>query len=312
MSSRRKTQGTLQPSDWPGTGSTVQGDEDVYVYFHGLFAFGHNDQTGLCEVGTHSRTSNHQFELEVYEVGVDRPKLVYSFRPKSYKSAGPFIFVDVENPDPCTQGVSFFLPDIGGGQDADWLKVPDFEQRLYGEVLKKKKNVQRPKIFINNARFVVVPTDYEFLAVTEEAKPTVIPLGKISFFAVGATKQRDPVGYVSLINDKGLLTRLKRDEGKKLVLFFANICPQDKCDPTVSDFGEYYKMFKRPPGTKKFKLVKKEDSIATKNTTTERLAFFDALFGKKGVLVHLLSSQDAPCGPTGFGLGGGGTSEPPG
>jgi hypothetical protein len=306
MSSRPITQASSQPAGWPQSGSTLHGKEDVYIFFHGLFVFGHNDISAVCEVGTHSKTADHKFQLLVYEVEGNVPGLIHSFTPESYKKAGASIHVDIENP--AAPGVRFFIPDFV--QDADWRKVIDFEL-LYGQVLPKKKGVQRPKIFINNGLFVVIPTEHEFLLVTDELEPELVKdLGTISFLTVGATAQRTPDGYVSITTDDTLV-RLQRREGKKLVLVFTNVCPQDECDPLASDFGEYYKMFRKPAGTKKFKLVKKPGSLSTKSSIAVTLSFFNNLFGEHGALFHLLSSQDAPCGSAGFGQGGGGTSQPP-
>jgi hypothetical protein len=108
----------------------------------------------------------------------------------------------------------------------------------------------------------------------------------------------------------GSLT-LTRAKDKQLILFFSNVCPKEVCDPPKSDFQEYYKVFAKPSGTKKFKLQKKEHSA--KNEQSLSIAFFDALFGgHEEVLAHLLSDQNAPCGASGFGQSPGGTEQPVG
>jgi hypothetical protein len=260
----------------------------------------------MCEIGTHSKTSDHKFQMQVYELGGDGdlPTLVYSFTPDSYEAAGGTIKIDIG--DPKCPGVEFFLPDFP--QDGGWRQLIDFE-RLYGEVLKKKTRVQRPKITINNGRFFVEPSKYEFLLLTDESTPTVSDLGRIAFLSFGAVTQLGETGYVSITTDQEYL-RLFRPKDKALILVFTNLCPQDECDPSRSDFQEYYKMFKRPPGAKKFRLQKKDVSISTNSQPFSSTMFLKTLFGQGGILFDMLSSQDSPCAAMGFGLGPAGTEEP--
>src|SRR5256885_13163561 len=124
----RQAPANSQPSDWPVGDEGPAGDEHVFVAFHGLFCFGHNEQTGMCEIGTHSKTSDHEFQILVYELGAngEPPRLIYSFKPDSYDTAGGTINIDIG--DPKYPGVEFFLPDIP--QDGWWRQLIDFE-RLY-------------------------------------------------------------------------------------------------------------------------------------------------------------------------------------
>ncbi len=296
--------------NWPDSQDepTLEG-VNILLAFTGLMGFAYNEDTGLCEVGVNSKADDHKFEINVFEQArllESDMELVYSFTPDSHDEAGGVINVNVDRPE--TQGVKFYLPDFPNV--LDWSHLVDFEGAdFYGDVLKKKRKVQKPKITVNNGLFFILPTHDDFVRITKDATGSAYSLGKIAFMAL-ATASQDPEreGYIYLDSGVGRV-RLSRPRHKSLLCFFTNVCPTDECDPDELDFQMYYKMFKTPENnSRRFLLQKTRGSEPVKNMDFSALSAF---FNNRN-FPDFVSSQDSPCGPAGFGRSGGGSEMPPG
>lgn len=291
---------------WPGSTVGPTGQENILIGFHGLFCFAYNENSKMCEVGTHSQAPLHRFSLHVYELSRDlpnpKPPLIYRFEPPSHEEAGGILNVDIEGS--LESGVKFFLP--ATKSDADWSRVVDFEVLHPNGSLPKKRGIQKPKVNIFNGLFFVWPTNFDFQLI-EEGQPR--SEGKIAFLAIAAVNQHPDSSEV-LITSALPTHKLVRAKDKILFLLFRNVCPKDTvgCDPLKSDFDEHYDLFELPPDAKKFDLKKKQGTGARPRT---RFPVLEPIIDELGILSELFSSQDAPCTVGGFGQSPGGTEQPP-
>jgi hypothetical protein len=277
-------------SDSPSKEEPTPGEgASIYLAFHGLMCFAHNSGTRLCEVGVHSKASDHEFKLHAFELDPSVPSLspIYSFEPDSHDDV-PGGVVSVEISEPTEPGVYYHY----GTDDLSWRQLVDFEgDYFYRRKLEKKKRTLKPKIKINHGRFFVIPTPKRFLRITEGSNEG-LDIGRIAYVCV-ATVRHASYGTIKIKTRREEL-RLRASSERPLLIFFSNACPSDECSANESDFHQYYKAFKIKSHEKKYRLEVIPDS--EKAMDLRGLSFLQGLFQQEA-LKTILSNTDAPCGP---------------
>jgi hypothetical protein len=300
MATKEDARNIVRVLNWPAVKDAKPFEPaSIYLMFHGLMCFAYNNTTALCEVGMHSKARDHDFKLFAFEMEgqtIIQPA-VYSFEPESHNDVpGGIVTIDIE--EPITPGVRFHFPDFDE-ENNSWKRLVDLEGGdFYDRKLEKKKNVLKPMVTINHGLFFVIPTDKRFLKI-EEGTPSQAEIGKIGFIAVSTAKHTG-TGTITIKTQREELT-LHGSVAKPILIFITNICPQDECPP-VSDFQQYYKAFRIHGDERKFKLEVITDSAERLNLG--KLAFFANAFETEP-LRHMVSSNDAPCGPGGYGRSSG-------
>ncbi len=301
-------------SKWPASSESPSEHPDVLVLFHGLLAFAHNTDEGVCEVAVNNEAKDHVFHFRLLEFdkGADRPKELYSLKSSDLKHimVGPILLDAVR---PTVSGVRYFQVDgfqsgeIDLRPTYDWRRLPDFESKcFYDQVLDRNPNSHSPRMYIRNGLFhTCVPTDYAFYLTSAETGELVCNLGQISF-VTGASICLEENGYVTLKIGKEDF-RLRKDANKRYVIVLLNICEtqfeevgEDETGiERPPDFPEHYKTFKLPREKHELTLKRKEPRIGSPNTPYSDF-IREILFGES-----FFSDQRAPCGSVGFGLSDG-------
>ena len=284
---------------WPNGIDSLPPGEDVVLLLHGLMGICHNPE-GFCEVGILNRVPHHNFGIYVYEgpLTINRalpPHAQEAILIEAIDAgdAGEPIRIYASDPRPEAAGVSYYQQDLEptnpeappyADKDMRWLV--DFEQELYKCQLRKQPELFAPRLRIENGIIhVAEKTRYWYVLKSQDDERPARQIG----YVVGANIYLKPGGHVGVLcGDREV--RLKASAGKKYNVLIDNSCPQDVCayDPASTekerrnDFYLYYTAFRIPDGRSEYELI------------------WDN---------RPRSSDDAPCGATGFG-GGGGLDEP--
>lgn len=286
---------------WPTYNGELNASADLYIFFHGLFAFGYNRETNVCEVGTHSKAEDHEFALFIVEFDGRQGNLLYSFTPDSPSDVTTPIVIRVKN---STQdGVSFY--ESGNDGHSDWSRLPDLESDFFhGVKVKKLKKAMKPRLFIHNGVFFTALTTapYTFDCFNEDTKEREKHLGPIAYVPAVEVSHGDG-GYLSLTFEHHEI-RLTGAESKKYLVWFVNVCPDCDFDPDSldmkkrNDFYLNYKFFKKPDGHPQYGLMLSKER--KEEEKSERTEFFNYLVERIKDWTSR-SSKDAPCGGVGFG-----------
>jgi hypothetical protein len=283
----------LAPSDFP----------DFLLLFHGLLCFARNNNYGpdkehVCEVGVHTKTSDHEFNLLVFELqqtdGGDewefRP--LYHFAPERPRDVPDReIIVDVS--DPTVPGVSFFQ---GSGDDTrDWRRVPDLEgPDFYNRPLNKRPRAMRLRLIVKHGLFYSLTTEHQFDRIIEEDQQYRHPLGEIAYFAAAEVAHNEG-GHLSIEFGRGgegapQRLMLRATDKRKYWVFFFNSCPDDPTtsanerrrdcprDPTNpikerrNDFHLYLKTFRLPAQAREFGVILRQEENGEATSAGRRAA----------------------------------------
>ena len=267
---------------------------NIFFLFHGLMCFAYNYQTGLCELGMHSKAPGHEFKIFAFQLELSAQIVVhqiYAYEPDSYDDIpGGVITFDIE--PPIIPGVHYHLP--CPDDYYTWNQILDLESAdFYDHKLEKKKNVLKPKITINHGLFYTIPTSRLFRRV-EDSTANGSDLGTIAYFAVCAVKHQQS-GTVKMKTPREELT-LRGSTQKPVLIVISNSCGDD-CPSNVNDFPLYYKAFRIRSNEKKYHL---EPSGMRGQIDLSAVSFLSDLFTQEP-LKHIVSNPDSPCGAGGYG-----------
>lgn len=320
---------------WPPA-SEVPNDFNVIIFFHGLMCFCYN-RDNYCEIGIHNKALHHNLKIKILELSAlpdptsggvkEYMNQIYNFQENIPVSpAVDLIRVSVVNPnsrgalDPSQPGVTYYqgkdfnrAKDVGDYSDFRWitdLEGPDF----YDQTLKKKPEAFHPRLLINNGVFYTWRRTKTRFSLRSSMGDRYY--GRVAHYIAANISVADG-GYLSMYLDEHEV-RLNTLPGRLYGIMFDNGCPQDVCnydsDSNVkerrNDFYHYYETIELPPFREEYELVKAsnihatgEESAQQSKTDTARgrgpfLEIFEALLGDNR------SSDDAPCGASGYGSSG--------
>lgn len=298
-------------SNFPEVTDLPSGNPQVILAFHGLMSLSYSE-LGFCEVAIHNAAPHHNFSINVFDdlSETAQPFFTHDF---GHASSSPVdvIRFDVVNPEPGTAEVRFFQPvnfrsDTGTVVEDpfDFRLLNDFEgPEFYDRTLIKNRGIFRPRVFIRSGIFLtLVPTVKHF---KRQARFDELRLGQIAEI-VGAGIYLRADGLISLRIAQEEVT-LRPTAGTTYLIVFDNSCAQEVCNFDSSssikerrnDFFEYYKMFTIPEDKEEFQLLLDSATPAVINRPAPDAYVRAAQLLKKRF--EFISSNDAPCGPVGYG-----------
>jgi hypothetical protein len=307
-------------SNFPAVTELPTANPQVILAFHGLMSLLYSD-LGYCEVAIHNAAPQHNFSISIFDdlSATAQPFFIHNF---GHASSSPVdvIRFDVINADPVAADVRFFQPvnfRFGTATRArivedpfDFRLLNDFEgPEFYSRSLDKKRQVFRPRVFIKSGIFLtLVPSEKSF---KRQAPFDSLRLGPIAHI-VGAGIYLRADGFVSLRIAQEEVT-LRPTADKLYLIVFDNSCDQQVCNFVPSspikerrnDFFEYYKMFTIPDDKEEFELLLEPAAPTPTVHDTDRIVptAYTRAAGFLKKLAEKLSSNDAPCGPVGYGGG---------
>jgi hypothetical protein len=316
----------IVPSNFPSAELPTT-EPQVILAFHGLMSLTHKTPEGpgtpgFCEVGIHDNAPNHNFSVKVFDLESSSADPFYSFNfGPAHPSPIDLIRFDALNANP--PNVGFYQPltfNIGTAtrgrfveDPLDFRQVNDFEgPEFYNRPLEKHLPVFRPRILVKSGIFVTLVSSEKTFR--REAPFDPLMLGKIAEIA-GAGVYLQPNGLAVLRFGHEEVRLPLKPSGNTLYLFlFDNSCPPNVCkfrhDSPIkeerNDFFEYYKMFKIPEDKEEFELISDPGAaVATPPApATPGRENFKRVVDFLGKNPFKESTNEAPCGPVGFGGGG--------